>query len=81
MIQTFTLNDLVRFLYDEMNEDEAHKMQEALLLDDELMDMYQDLLSSKHTLDSNPIRKDPSQSSIDKILNYSRSCDLQVAAE
>lgn len=81
MIQTFTLDDVVRFIYDEMNEDEAHQIQKSMLLDDELMDMYQHLLVVKNTLDSNPVRKEPSQSSIDKILNYSRSYDLQMAGE
>ncbi|WPP49382.1 hypothetical protein [Catalinimonas niigatensis] len=81
MIQTFTLDDVVRFLYDEMNEDEARKIQESMLLDDELMDVYQQMLTVKSTLDCHPVRKEPSQSSIDKILNYSRSYDLQMAGE
>ncbi|MDF9795111.1 hypothetical protein OKW21_000374 [Catalinimonas alkaloidigena] len=81
MIQTFTLDDVVRFLYDEMNEDEAHKFQESMLLDSELMDEYQQMLIVKSTLDSNPVREEPRQSSIDKILNYSRSYNLQMAEE
>ncbi|MEK6481626.1 hypothetical protein WJR50_29045 [Catalinimonas sp. 4WD22] len=81
MIQTFTLDDVVRFLYDEMNEDEAHKFQESLLLDDELMDEYQQMLTVKNTLDNNPVREEPRQSSINKILEYSRSYDLQMAEE
>lgn len=81
MIQTFTLDDVVRFLYEEMSEDEAHKFQESLLMDDELMDMYQQMLAVKTTLDNNPVRKEPRQSSINKILEYSRSYDLQMAEE
>ncbi len=79
MIQTFTLDDVVRFLYDEMSEDEACKIQESMLLDDELMDTYQQMLVVKNMLDGNPVRQEPSQSSIDNIFNFSRSCDLHLA--
>lgn len=81
MIQTFTLDDVVRFLYDEMNEEQAHKIQESMLLDDELMDMYQQMLLVKNTLDRHPVKEEPSQACIDKILNYSKLYDLQMAGE
>jgi len=77
MIQTFTLDDVVRFVYDEMNEDEAYKIREAMLFDNDLMDMYHQLMGMKNTLNANPITKLPSNSVVDRILNYSRTYDME----
>ena len=77
MIQTFTLDDVVRFVYDEMDDDEAHKIREAMLFDDELMDMCHQLIGMKHVLNANPIRKEPSRSVMERIMEYSRSYDTE----
>jgi hypothetical protein len=76
MIQTFTLNDVVRYLYDEMSHEEADRLHEALMFDDELMDSYQQMLSAKQILEHNPVQKSPSRQTVDKILAYSRSYDV-----
>jgi len=81
MIQTFTPDDVVRFVYDEMDETEAYKIREAMLLDDELMDMCQQLIETKHTLDANPVIKEPSSSSINRVLEYSRTFNLEEIAD
>lgn len=78
MIQTFTLDDVVRYVYQEMSSHEAEKMKEALLFDSELMDVYQQLQAVKKTIERTPIEMFPSQKVVDKILDYSKSYDLQV---
>lgn len=78
MIQTFTLDDVVRYVYQEMSSHEAEKMKEALLFDSELMDVYQQLQAVKNTIERTPIEMFPSQKVVDKILDYSKSYDLQV---
>jgi len=80
MIQTFTLDDVVRFVYDEMDDDEAHKIREAMLLDDELMDMCHQFMDMKHTLDENPVMKEPSPSAIRNVLEYSRTFNVEEIA-
>lgn len=78
MIQIFTLNDVVRYVYHEMSSQEAKKMEEALLFDTELMDVYQQLRSVRKTLETTPIFLKPSRKVVDKILDYSKFYDLQV---
>ncbi len=43
MIQTFTLDDVARYAYQEMATEEAERFQEALVFDDELRDMFHQL--------------------------------------
>ncbi|MFP4088819.1 MAG: hypothetical protein ACLFUB_10780 [Cyclobacteriaceae bacterium] len=81
MIQTFTLDDVVRYLYDEMNHEEASRLHDAMLVDNELMDSYQQMLSAKKNLEKTSIEKNPSQRSVNRILEYSRTYDLLVEEE
>ncbi len=81
MIQTFTLDDVVRYVYHEMSSQEAEKMKEALLFDTELMDLYQQLRSAKKMIECNSIYLEPSQSTIDKVLEYSKEYELQVTSQ
>ncbi len=78
MIQIFTLNDVVRYVYHEMSTQEAKKMEEALLFDAELMDLYQQLSTVRKTLESTPLSLTPSRKVVDNILDYSKFYDLQV---
>lgn len=80
MIQIFTPDDVVRFVYNEMDETEACKIREAMLLDDELMDICQQLVETKHTLDVNPVIKEPSYSAIYRVLEYSKTFNLEEMA-
>ncbi len=77
MIQTFTLDDVVRFVYEEMDDDEAHKIRNAMLFDNELMDMYHQLTGVKQILNANPISKEPSKPVMNRILQYSRTYDME----
>nr|WKN38181.1 hypothetical protein K4G66_05645 [Tunicatimonas sp. TK19036] len=81
MIQTFTLDDAVRYTYEEMSAEEAHRFEEALCLDSELMDMFQTLHSVKCRLESTSIEKEPSRQTVNNILAYSKTYDLRVTHE
>lgn len=52
MIKTFTENDLLRFLYDEVNEDERLEMRESLSADMELRSKLDELEEAKSSLDT-----------------------------
>ncbi|WKN40620.1 hypothetical protein [Tunicatimonas pelagia] len=81
MIQTFTLDDAVRYTYEEMSAEEAHRFEEALCLDSELMDMFQKLHSVKSRLENVSIEKNPSNQTVNRILAYSKTFDIRVAEE
>ncbi len=52
MTKTFTKDDLVRFLYDEMNEDERVEMKEALHTDMHLRTSLEEVKEAMSLLDS-----------------------------
>ena len=52
MTKTFTENDLLRFLYDEVNEDERLEMKESLCADIELRTRLDELQEAKSALDA-----------------------------
>ncbi|MEP1096842.1 MAG: hypothetical protein ABJG78_17120 [Cyclobacteriaceae bacterium] len=52
MIKTFTENDLVRFLYDEVNEDEREEIRESLLTDIQLQNKITELRRVMELLDA-----------------------------
>lgn len=70
MITTFTENDLVRFLYGELNENEKNELEQALITDNDLQSKLNDLQLVKSDLDQ--VQFSPSQRSIDKILEFSK---------
>ena len=74
MTQTFTENDLIRFIYQETNEDETKLITEALWEDRRLRAEYGELCLLQQTLDG--AMKSPRQASIDRILDFSKSLDL-----
>jgi len=81
MIQTFTLDDAVRYTYDEMSVEEARRFEEALCLDSELMDMFQKMHSVKSRLENVSVEKEPSNQTVNNILAYSKTYDFRVAQE
>ncbi|MEQ9437998.1 MAG: hypothetical protein RIG62_03080 [Cyclobacteriaceae bacterium] len=81
MIQTFTLDDVVRYTYEEMSADEAHRFEEALCLDGELMDMFQTVHPVKCLLENTSVEKEPSRQTVNNILAYSKTYDLRVTHE
>jgi hypothetical protein len=70
MIQTFTQNDIIRYVYNETTEDENILIQDALISDAEMLEFYLDMLDVQAGLDKS--YRHPSPSSIDTILSYSR---------
>ena len=75
MIKTFTENDLVRFLYDEMSEQESADLREAMLTDDELRQAMDQLKSVHGTLERTSFS--PSKRTINKILDFSKGYQKQ----
>ena len=77
MIQTFTQPDLIRFIYNETTTEQHREIELALLCDNELMEEYKSLKSTVGALGE--LSYTPSNSTIEKILNYSKSTNLHTA--
>ncbi|MEO9482774.1 MAG: hypothetical protein ABJG47_04985 [Ekhidna sp.] len=73
MTKTFTKNDLLRFLYDEVNEDERLEMNESLSADIELRTKLDELTEAKSALDAFSI-KAPSEV-VSRILYASKNLE------
>lgn len=71
MIKTFTRNDLLRYLYDELPNQEREEMIQAQLTDGEVEHETEELEDVKKVLDGF-VLKAP-QDAVDTILAYSRS--------
>lgn len=70
MIKTFTENDLIRLLYDELTENESKRLEQAIVTENNLQCRLNDLRSVINDLDQ--VKLSPLQSSVDKILNFSK---------
>lgn len=77
MIRTITQNDVLRYTYNETSQLENKQIQNDILINDDLSDTFYEVSETKSILDS--ISLEPSQKSIDAILAYSRSTNLQSA--
>jgi len=74
MTKTFTQNDVVRYIYEETTEAENKEIEQALICDARLQEMYKELDAVKKRLDHS--LKQPSDSVIESIMNYSKSLNL-----
>ncbi|MEL6535248.1 MAG: hypothetical protein AAFQ98_07555 [Bacteroidota bacterium] len=74
MTQTFTENDLIRFIYKETDEQESKLITEALWEDSRLRAEYGELCLLQQTMDG--VLQAPRQASIDRIMDFSKSLDL-----
>ena len=74
MAKTFTQDDLIRYIYHETSDQENKEIENRLICDDVILEMYKKLKSTIHQLDK--IEKSPSGQTIDKILDYSKSVNL-----
>ena len=74
MTKTFTQDDVVRYLYNEIPKSEKARFEEALICDSALLDLYHELSATKQQLEE--IIESPSNRVIKKILDYSKSFDL-----
>lgn len=74
MTKTFTQNDLIRYIYHETTEQESIDIEKTLLIDNEFFDEYRKLAQVSMELDR--VNEKPSEKTIRKILNYSKSLNL-----
>ncbi len=74
MIQTFTQLDLIRFIYNETTNEQHRNIELALLCNNELMEEYKSLKLTVNSL--HKVSYTPSNSTIENILNYSKSSNL-----
>jgi hypothetical protein len=75
MIKTFTQNDLIRFIYKETTASENLEIEQAMLFDPEMSEAYKILKQT--ILDLDDINMEPSDKSIECVLRYSKSINLQ----
>ena len=76
MTKTFTRNDVIRFLYGEMQEDESESFCEILQTDSDLREEYLDQLILINQVEKTIIN--PPKRIIDNILTYSSSKSKDV---
>lgn len=70
MAKSYTENDLVRYLYQEVSEKEKHEIAAQLLINSRLNKCFLQLKSGMANIES--LAQEPSQTSIDIILAYSQ---------
>jgi anti-sigma factor RsiW len=70
MKQTFTPNDLIRFIYRELSPEEEGRIKNLIAENPEMAKELHQLMESVMQLDS--VSMDPSESSVAIVLDYSR---------
>ena len=75
MIKSFTPNDLVRYIYQEMPEVEQELLMQALHNDDDLMQEYVEMLSMLEFLEQ--VNLQPSEKVVNAIKKMAHSTGLQ----
>jgi hypothetical protein len=70
MIKTFTQDDMIRYAYHETSESETLEIEQALLCDAKLQEIYKEISGVINKLDAN--MKVPSQATIDSILQFAK---------
>jgi ribosomal 50S subunit-associated protein YjgA (DUF615 family) len=75
MTKYFTPNDLLRYIYQEMREDEEDQLVQALHKDETLMQEYLEMLSTIEQLDQ--LILEPSQKVVNAILEMTKSTGLE----
>ena len=74
MTKTFTHDDVVRYIYNDITSDEKTAIENALICDSELLDLFYELGAVKKELEK--ALKIPSNQVIKNILDYSKSFNL-----
>lgn len=77
MTKTFTENDLIRFLYNELNDRESDEIERAILTDHVLQDQINKLRKLQEDMDD--IKVGPSKRTIRRILDFSKGYEIQSA--
>ena len=70
MIKTFTQDDVIRYIYNELTPEEQSEFKNALLCDPGLQEEYKEMKTITRKLD---VLKDPSRHTVNDILRYSRN--------
>jgi len=76
MIPHFTPEDIVRYLYAEMDESDSIQLLEWLLSDPSAMEIFEELSASKKAL--SPISHQPKESSLRKCVSFSHRLALDA---
>jgi len=71
MTKTFTQDDLIRYIYSDMDPIEKTQIENALICENELLEEYHQLRATVKEMEQVEIR--PSKLVIERILNYSKS--------
>ena len=74
MTKTFTQDDVLRYLYNEIPRNEKARFEEAMICDSKLLNLFHELSATKKNLDE--LEFSPSHQVTQKILDYSRSLNL-----
>ena len=70
MIKTFTQDDMIRYAYHETSESETIEIEQALICDAKLQEVYKEISGVINQLDKN--MKMPSQLAINNILQFAK---------
>lgn len=76
MIINFTQNDLTRYVYNDLTEQQTHQLQLALLVDEEVNQFCGDLHEVACQIDQSLLQ--PSEKSIDAVLLYAKKAKLRA---
>ncbi len=71
MIKTFTENDLIKYIYNELGLRETAALKQALITDLQLQDQLDELRLMVNQLEK--VNYSPSERSVNRILDHSRS--------
>lgn len=74
MTKTFTQDDVVRYLYDDIPQTDRQEFEKALICDSELLDLFHELRATKRQLDN--VQKEPGNHVVKNILDYSKTLNL-----
>ncbi|MFD2572570.1 hypothetical protein ACFSUS_18165 [Spirosoma soli] len=70
MIKTFTQDDVIRYVYEETSPEENLLIEDAMMSEPELMTFFLEALELRALM--NKIERQPRQSTVQTILNYSQ---------
>jgi len=79
MTKIFTQDDVVKYLYNEIPLGKRSEFENALICDDELLNLFRELRNVKKSLEK--VVKNPSNQVIKSILDYSKSLNLHSASK
>jgi len=77
MTKTYTENDVVKYVYNELKGSKKAEFEKALMYNTAMAEYVNELLIMKETIDR--VKKEPSERVINNILEYSKSFSLHIA--